>query len=175
MPAIPSNSGAGFYRPGAIESEYEKVHNQPNLPGVAPPQDTEQGAASAAAAFASVVPIDPNAPDILDLIKGGKFDPPFTVTLRKRQGMQVFKSDAGTKTEANFELWKETIRVPADLLRISAGVKAEVYQPLNNMTLEFQLMLYLAYKNRALDVPPPPAPQITTQVSVQAETEESTV
>ena len=122
------------------------------------------------------MPLDPNAPDILDLIKGGKFDPPFTVTLKKRDGIQTFKSDAGIKRENNYTLCKETIRTPSDLLRIRAGMVAEIYQPLNSMSVEFQLMLYLAYKNGALDVPPPPEPPpAAVEVEVATETEEATV
>ena len=170
MPGFPSNSGAGFYNPGGIENEYEKLQKQPGLPGVNAPANVGQG--PSAAAFASHTPLDPNAPDILDLIKGGKFKPPFTVTLQKRDGIATFKSDAGVKKEANYALCKETIRTPADLLRIRTGIVAEIYKPLNNMSLEFQLMLYLAYKNGSLDVPPPPEPApTTTEVEVAKEAE----
>jgi len=169
MPGFPSNSGAGFYRPGGIENEYENIQRKPGLPGVGLPTGANSGQLPSASAFESHVPLDPNAPDILDLIKGGKFDPPFTVTLKKRDGIQTFKSDAGVKRETSYALCKETIRIPADLLRIRAGIIAEIYQPLNNMSLEFQLMLYLGYKNGALDVPPPPA-----AVGVATEAEEAT-
>lgn len=169
-PAIPSNSGSEFYRPGAIDAEYQKIQSQPELPGVAPPVSAGAGAPPEAA-FVTNTPIDPAAPDILDLIKGGRFDPPFTVTLTKRDGVQTFKSDAGVKTETKYSLCKETVRTPSDLLRITAGVDAEIYKPLNNMTLEFQFMLYLGYRNAALDVPHHPAPPSTTQVEVRTEEE----
>ena len=170
MPIVPTNSGAGFYSPGGIESEYDKLQKKPGLPGVPPPVD--EGRGPSADAFASNQPLDPKAPDILDLIRGGKFNPPFTITIKKRDGMQTFKSDAGIRREPNYELCKETIRTPADLLRIRTGITAEIYQPLNNMTLEFQLMLYLAYKGGTLDVPPPPIPEA---VKVTVETEEEPV
>ena len=105
---------------------------------------------------------------------GGKFDPPFTVSLMKREGIQTFKSDAGTKREPNFVLCKETIRAPADLLRILAGVESGVFKALNRMTLEFQFMLYLGYRNGALDVPSMPAPDpATTEIQVASEAEET--
>src|SRR5210317_1502758 len=113
-PAIPQNSGKEFYNPGAAEAEYDKSQSQPSLPGVAPPSGETTGAPPPAAVIPSA-PMDPNAPDILQLIQGGKFKTPFTVTLMRREGMQTFKSDAGTKTEANFVLCKETIREPSDL------------------------------------------------------------
>jgi hypothetical protein len=163
-PAMPSNSGAEFYGPGNIEREYERIQHQPELPSVAPP--TGSSAGPPPEAFIPATPIDPNAPDILDLIKGGRFDPPFTITMTRRDGIQTFKSDAGTKTETKYALSKETIRTPADLLRVRAGVTAEIYKPLNNMTLEFQLMLYLAYKNKALDVPSrPPVPAVQEEAT----------
>lgn len=169
---MPSNSGAGFYNPGAIDTEYERIQNQPPLPSVQPPA----GGAADQAAAASIIQsgfYDENAPDVLNMIQGGKFNPPFTVTLMRREGIQTFKSDAGTKTEANYVLCKETIRDPSDLLRITAGIVGEIYKPLNNMTLEFQLMLYIAAQNNALDVPPKPdspVPEPSTQVEVQSET-----
>ena len=170
MPTLPSNSGAGFYNPGGIANEYDKIHSQPGLPGVQPPQASSTGAPPPSHMLPAG-PVDPNAPDILQLISGGKFDPPFTVTINRRSGVQTFKSDAGTKRESAYTIVKETIRTPADLLKISAGMTMDVYKPLNNMTLEFQLMLYLAYKNGGLDVPPQPTPSITTEVTVGAETE----
>lgn len=150
-PAIPQNSGKEFYSPGAVEAEYSRIQNQPELPGVAPPA----GASTAASppALMPAGPVDPDAPDILKLISGSTFKTPFTVTLMKRSGVQTFKSDAGIKTEAAYELCKETIREPADLLRVTAGVEAEIYRPLNRMTVDFQLMLYLAHINNALDTP----------------------
>jgi len=113
--------------------------------------------------------MDPNAPDILKLITGGKFDPPFTVTIKRRSGIQTFKSDAGVKREAAFEICKETVRTPSDLLRIRAGMASDVYKPLNNMTLELQFMLYLGYKGGTLDVPPQPVPETVTEVVVETE------
>jgi len=153
---MPSQSGAGFYNPGAIRNEYETVHNQPPLPGVQPPSGV--GSAATAAADATILQsgfFDEAAPDILNIIQGGTFDPPFTITLMRREGVQIFKSDAGVKREANYKLCKETIREPGDLLRISAGIVAEIYKPLNNMSLEFQLMLYIAAQTGGLKVPQP--------------------
>lgn len=154
-PAIPSHSGASFYGPGGIESEYEKVQSQPPLPGVAPPSGTSDSDQQAAAAIIQSGYYDESALDILQLIQGGRFEPPFTVTLMQREGMREFRSDAGTKREANYKLCKETIRDPADLLRITAGIRGEIYKPLNNMSLEFQLMLYLAAQHGALRTPAP--------------------
>ena len=167
-PAIPQNSGKEFYSPGAVEAEYDKIQRQPSLPGVAPPSGMTTGAPPPAAMIPSA-PMDPNAPDILQLIQGGKFKTPFTVTLMRREGIQTFKSDAGTKTEAKFVLCKETVRAPSDLLRIKAGMVSEVYKPLNNMTLEFQLMLYLSYVGDILDIPPQPVEETTTEVTVATE------
>ena len=145
-PAIPQNSGKEFYQPGGADAEYNRIQGQPGLPGVAPPAGGTTGAPPAPALMPSG-PIDPSAPDILDLIGGSTFKTPFTVTLMKRAGVQTFKSDAGVKTETAYELCKETIREPSDLLRITAGVEAEIYKSLNRMTIEFQLMLYIAHIN----------------------------
>jgi hypothetical protein len=166
--SIPSNSGQGFYRPGGIDLEYDKLQKQAPLPGVQPPT----GAAEAAAAAVVIESgyYDEGAPDVLALIQGGTFNPPFTVTLMRREGMQVFKSDAGTKREANFVLCKETIRDPADMLRITAGIVSEVYKPLNNMSLDFQLMLYLATQHGALKLPAQP-PQKAVEVAQEATVE----
>ena len=50
MPSgMPTNSGAGFYNPGGIQTEYEKVHNKPELPGVGLPNPNDTGAAGSAA------------------------------------------------------------------------------------------------------------------------------
>jgi len=147
---IPQHSGAGFYSPGGIESEYERLHNKPELPSVAPPSGSSADEQAAAQAFIQSGFFDEDAPDVLRLVQGGRFDPPFTVTLMQREGMREFRSDAGTKREANYKLCKETVRDPADLLRIQAGIVGEIYKPLNNMTLEFQLMLYIAARNGAL-------------------------
>jgi hypothetical protein len=149
---ISNNSGSGFYKPDGINAEYDRIQNQPGLPGVTPPSGGAVGAPPPPAMLPTM-PIDPDAPDILDLIRGGRFDPPFTVSLMKRDGIQTFKSDAGIKSEANFVFCRETVRNPSDLLRILAGVESEVFKPLNRMTLEFQFMLYLGYRNGALDVP----------------------
>lgn len=157
-PAIPSHSGASFYGPGGIEQEYEKAHKGPALPSVAPPSGQSEADQQAAAAIIQSGYYDADAPDILNLIRGGTFNPPFTVTLMQREGMREFRSDAGTKREANYKLCKETIRDPADLLRITAGIMGEVYKPLNNMSLEFQLMLYLAAQHGALRGTQPVAP-----------------
>jgi len=151
-PAIPSNSGAEFYGPGAIQAEYETIHRQPELPSVPPPSGGSVDQATAAPILQSGF-FDEDAPDVLRLIQGGRFDPPFTVTLMQREGVREFKSDAGVKREANYKLAKETVRDPADLLRIQAGMVSEIYKPLNNMTLEFQLMLYLASQHGALKLP----------------------
>ena len=155
MPSIPSHSGAGFYSPGAIESEYQKVQNQPALPGVAPPSGTSEGDQQQAAAIIQSGFYDETAPDVLQLSQGGRFEPSFTVTLMQREGMRESRSDAGTKREANYKLCKETIRDPSDLLRITAGIVGGVYKPLNNMSLDFQLMLYLAQQHGALRTPAP--------------------
>ena len=152
-PGMPSNSGAGFYSPGAITDEYAKAHNQPALPGVPPPTATSTAAADAVIIQSGYY--DEAAPDVLHLIRGGTFNPPFTVTLMQREGTQTFKSDAGTKTEAAFKLCKETIRDPSDLLRLTAGMVGEIYKPLNSMSLDFQLMLYLAHQHGALKTPAP--------------------
>lgn len=171
-PAIPQNSGREFYNPGGSDAEYDRVHNQPPLPSVPPPSG---GTAAASQAMAAQIVqsgyYDESAPDVLKIISGGTFNPPFTVTLMQREGTQIFKSDAGTKTEAAFKLCKETIRDPSDLLRITAGITSEIYKPLNNMSLEFQLMLYLASQHGALHVPQRPV-----KVAARApEPEESTV
>jgi len=154
MPTMPKNSGKEFYGPGGSASEYDRIQNQPGLPGVAPPAGATTGAAPPPALMPSG-PIDPDAPDVLQLIAGSTFKTPFTLTLKKRSGVQTFKSDAGVKTETAYQLCKETVRSPSDLLRIAAGMKAEIYQPLNNMTLEFQLMLYLAHTSNILNTPQP--------------------
>jgi len=171
-PAVPQNSGKEFYRPGALDAEYDRLQHQAPLPTTAPPSGTSTGAPPSQA-FIPSTPIDPSAPDVLDLIRGGVFKVPFTVSLMRREGVQTFKSDAGVKTEANFVLCKETIRDPSDLLRIMAGVEAGVYKSLNRMTLEFQLMLYLAYTHGALDVPSMPVPSTkglyTAQMAAEAE------
>lgn len=151
---MPSNSGAEFYGPGAIEAEYSKIMRSPELPSVAPPSAAATSGNSAmAAVYVRADDVDPSAPDVLALIQGGRFKTPFTVTLMRRDGVQVFKTDAGSKTEASYKLCKETIREPADLLRIRAAIHAEVYKPLNDMTLEFQFMLYLAHVHGALNSP----------------------
>jgi hypothetical protein len=173
--AVPSNSGSGFYKPGGIGMEYDKIQRQPGLPGVAPPTNQVTGAPPPLPIMPTT-PIDPNAPDILDLIRGGKFNPSFTVSLMKREGIQTFKSDAGIKREANFVLCKETVRKPSDLLRILAGVESGVFKSLNRMTLEFQFMLYLGYRSGALDVPSmPDVESETIEVQVASETEEIVV
>lgn len=141
-------TGADSYapkKPGEKSADYDAgdIMNQPDLPEVAPPS----GGASAAAAqiaFASSGQVDPNAPDVLKLIQGTKFKTPFTVTLMKKAGQHVFKSDAGSKTEDKFELCKETIREPADLLRLNGAIKVGAYKAVNDISLELQLMMYLA-------------------------------
>lgn len=153
--AIPSNSGSEFYGPGGVEKAYERIQNQAPLPTVAPPSGQTEADQQQAAAIIQSGYYDETAPDILQLIQGGKFDPPFTVTLMQREGIREFRSDAGTKREANYKLCKETIRDPSDLLRITAGIVGEIYKPLNNMSLEFQLMLYLAQQHGALRTPQP--------------------
>jgi len=168
MPTMPTNSGKEFYGPGGSANEYDRIQAQPGLPGVAPPTGATTGAAPPPALMPSG-PIDPNAPDILELIAGSTFKVPFTVTLKKRSGIQTFKSDAGVKTETAYKLCKETIRAPADLLRIAAGMTAEIYQPLNNMTLEFQLMLYLTHTGGLLSTPPKPAPVVEEAVEATVE------
>lgn len=158
-PIIPKFSGREFYGPkpaGQPVADYDSIQSAPPLPGVAPPTGGPGGAAPA-----TLLPgggFDPEAPDILKLIQGGRFKIPFTVTLMRRAGMQVFKSDAGQKTESKYELCKETIKEPGDILRLIAGVKSEIYKPVNDLSLEFQLMLYLALMNGAMYVPGMPAP-----------------
>lgn len=161
VPQVPKFSGREFYGPkpaGQPVADYDSLQSAPPLPGVAPPSGSSGGMATPA-----MLPgggFDPEAPDILKLIQGGRFKVPFTVTLMRREGMQVFRSDAGSKTEAKYVACKETIKEPADLLRLVAGVKNEIYKPLNDLTLEFQLMLYLALMNGAMYVPgmaPPPS------------------
>lgn len=173
MPGMPQHSGASFYGPGGIEAEYDKIQKQPELPSVAPPAGSSTADQQAAQVITQSGYYDESAPDILRLIQGGKFDPPFTVTLMQREGIREFKSDAGTKREANYKLCKETVRDPSDLLRITAGMMSEIYKPLNNMSLEFQLMLYIAKQNGALQVPDAPAPApAPVEVEVQTETAE---
>lgn len=155
-PQVPKFSGREFYNPkpaGTPAADYDSLQSAPALPGVAPPGGSSIGAAQASIPVGS---FDPDAPDILQLIQGGRFKVPFTVTLMRRTGVQVFKSDAGQKTEAKYELCKETIKEPADILRLTAGVKAEIYKPINDLSLEFQLMLYLALSNGAMYVPNAP-------------------
>lgn len=125
------------------------IMNQPDLPEVAPPSTSSSGASATAAMFPSVA-VDPNAPDVLKLIQGAKFTTPFVVTLMRKVGQQVFRSDVGQKTEDRFEPTKELIKDPSDLLRLSAATKVGVYRPLNDMSLEFQFMLYLAAQHGVL-------------------------
>ena len=169
MTSMPQNSGKEFYGPGGSKNSYDSIQSQPALPGVAPPTGATTGAPLAPILMPSG-PIDPNAPDILELIAGSTFKVPFTVTLKKRSGVQTFKSDAGVKTETAYKLCKETIRSPSDLLRIAAGMQADIYQPLNNMTLEFQLMLYLTHTGGLLNTPPKPAP-VAVEAAVEATVE----
>lgn len=88
--------------------------------------------------------VDPTALDVLSLAQGAKFAAPFTVTLMRRAGSHVHRTDAGTRQEAAFEVHKETIREPADLLKINAGLVSGAYKLLNNNTIELQLLLYIA-------------------------------
>ena len=169
---IPQHSGAGFYSPGGIDSEYEKIQRKPELPSVPPPSGTSEADQQAAAVITQSGYYDESAPDVLDLIRGGTFDPPFTVTLMQREGMREFRSDAGTKREANYKLCKETIRDPSDLLRITAGIIGEIYKPLNNMSLEFQLMLYIASRDGALRLPAPPSQKGAVAAGLAAEAED---
>jgi hypothetical protein len=137
---------------GAKAAEYDglDIMNKPDLPEVAPPSGGAGSALAAQVVFASGGPVDPNAPDILKVIQGSKFKTPFTVTLMRREGQQVFKSDAGTKTEDKYVLVKETVKDPADLLRLGAAIKMGAYKALNDNSLEFQFMMFLAVQNGAL-------------------------
>lgn len=119
-----------------------------DLPGVEPPSG-----ASLAAIPPVSGPVDPETLHILKLVQGGKFKEPFIVTLQRKVGIRAFKTDAGTKQEDSYEICYETVREPSDLLRLAAGVAAGSYKHLNNNTLEFQLMLYLAFSGGLLEVP----------------------
>jgi hypothetical protein len=165
-PVIPQHSGKEFYNPGSLKADYDNIQNQPGLPSVPPPTAGATGALGSVALMPSG-PVDPCAPDVLQLIQGGVFKVPFTVTLMKRSGIQTFKSDAGIKTEAAYELCKETIRTPADLLKIMTGTRAEIYRPLNNMSVEFQLLLYLAYIGGAIQPPSAPATESVVETTVE--------
>lgn len=175
QPIVPKFSGREFYGakpPGQPVADYDRLQNAPELPGVPPPS----GSSAFAAQQATMPPgsgFDPDAPDILKLIQGGRFRVPFTVTLMRRAGVQVFKSDAGQKTEAKYELAKETIAEPADLLRLLAGIKSEIYKPVNDLTLEFQLMLYIALNTGAMTVPGAPVPPSDKGKVTAGETVES--
>ena len=120
--------------PGEKVMDYDKETG----PAVAPP---EQAPLIGPAILGGV---DPEAVRVLSLIQGAKFKRPFTVTLMRREGMHVFKTDAGSKTEASFAIHEETIREPSDLLRINAAISSGAFKTLNNNTVEFQLLLYLA-------------------------------
>jgi hypothetical protein len=140
-------TGADSYAPKktgeSVNFDPSSILSQPDLPEVAPPSGSSSGATMATAMF-PVTAADPNAPDVLKLIQGAKFETPFVVTLMRKVGHQIFKSDAGQKTEDRFEPVKELIKDPSDLLRLSAAIKVGVYKSLNDMSLEFQFMLYLA-------------------------------
>lgn len=155
-PIVPKFSGREFYGPkpaGTPVADYDSIQRQPELPTAGLPSSTAAGQAAASIPAGG---FDPDAPDILKLIQGSKFSPPFTVTLMRRTGVQVFKSDAGQKTEPKYEFVKETICEPSDLLRLVAGIRTEVYKPLNEMTLEFQFMLYLGFISRTMTIPGAP-------------------
>ncbi|MGD9726570.1 MAG: hypothetical protein AB7L09_01265 [Nitrospira sp.] len=171
-PGFPSNSGSDFYGPGGVEAAYERIQNQAELPGVAPPSGQSEADVQQAAAILRSGFFDEDAPDILQLIQGGVFNPPFTVTLMQREGMREFRADAGVKREANYKLCKETVRDPSDLLRLKAGIVGEIYKPLNNMTLEFQLMLYISAKNGALYNPNAARPSTKGKISAGMDTDE---
>lgn len=138
-------------KPGERVVDYDKMLSQPDLPEVAPPggagADTK---AAAQAMFANGGQFDPTAVDVLKMIQGSKFATPFTVTLMKRNGLETFKSDAGTKTEDKYEICKETIKDPSDLLRLGAAIKVGAYKSLNDNSLEFQFMMYLAAQHGVL-------------------------
>jgi hypothetical protein len=147
-------TGADSYapkNPGEKAADYDVagIMNQPDLPEVAPPSATSAGGPSPTM-FAAGASVDPNAPDVLKLVQGCKFKTPFTITLMKQAGKNVFKSDAGTKTEDKYEVCKETIKDPSDILRLLAAVKVGVYKPLNDMGVEFQLMMYMATQHGIL-------------------------
>lgn len=147
-------TGADSYAPKktgerVVDYDASSIMNQPDLPEVAPPSGSGAGATATAAMFPTGA-IDPSAPDVLTIIQGSKFTTPFVVTLMRKVGQQVFKSDAGQKTEDRFEPVKELIKDPSDLLRLSAATKVGVYRSLNDMSLEFQLMLYLAAQHGVL-------------------------
>jgi hypothetical protein len=137
-------------KPGERVVDYDGLLNKPDLPEVPPPGGTGGDKAAAQAVFAQSGHFDPTATDVLKMIQGSKFSVPFTVTLMKRNGLETFKSDAGTKTEDKYELCKESIRDPGDLLRINAGIKIGAYKALNDNTLEFQFMMYLAAQHGVL-------------------------
>lgn len=169
-PQVPKFSGREFYGPkpaGVPVADYDGIQSAPPLPGVGLPSGSSGGVPTPASLPGGG--FDPEAPDILKLIQGGRFKVPFTVTLMRRSGVHVFKSDAGSKTEANYELCKETVKDPSDLLRLVAGVKTGVYKGVNDLSLEFQLMLYLALMNGAMVVPGgpavTPAPQVLEETS----------
>lgn len=148
--------GQESYAPKPLTSaktpEYDGLDmlNKPDLPEVAPPSGSAGSAAAAQAVFATGGPVDPNAPDVLKSIQGSKFKVPFTVTLMRREGQQVFRSDAGSKTEDKYVLIKETIKDPSDLLRLGAAIKLGAYKALNDNSLEFQFMMFLAIQSGAL-------------------------
>lgn len=146
-------TGADSYapkKPGERVVDYDptNIMNQPDLPEVPPPGNA--AAAAAQAVFAQSSYVDPSAPDILKIIQGTKFSTPFTVTLMKRAGVHVFKSDAGQKTEDKYELCKETVKEPADLFRLGSGIKTGAYRTINDISLEFQFMVYLATQHGLL-------------------------
>jgi len=123
--------------PGSKVMDYDKETGPLNK------ESTEEGK-SPEEALAQVSKVDESAVDVLDLLKGAQFARPFTVTLMRRAGMQVFKTDAGSKSEASFQIHKETIHGPADLLRINAALASGAYKTLNNNSVELQLLLFIA-------------------------------
>lgn len=91
--------------------------------------------------------VDPSAPSVLHLIGSTKFKEPFTVTLLRKTGTHVVRTDAGSKTEDSHSICQETVNEPADLLKLISGVAAGSYKLLNNNSLELQFLMFLAQRN----------------------------
>lgn len=94
--------------------------------------------------------VDPDAPSVLHLIGSTTFKDPFTVTLLRKTGTHVVRTDAGSKTEDSHTICQETVREPADLLKLISGVAAGSYKLLNNNSLELQFLMLLAHKGGLL-------------------------
>lgn len=149
-PSVPTRGGpeAQVYDPRPAGEKVVDYDDNPHKP----PEDEDVQELKPLAPVPPKNEADPEAPNILQVMGSKKFKEPFTVSLMRRTGEKiVLRTDAGTKVEDEYEICSETVRRPADLLRLISGVAGGSYKLLNNNSIELQAFMHLAASSGVLE------------------------